>query len=138
MASGLFVFMPTRPLRPCANKSCSGRATHGRHCADHANQQRARTRAKDVRPSASARHYDRKWRKKRADYLRKNPFCKERGCGERATHVDHIVSLADGGADDESNYQGMCHSHHSSKTNRVDGGFGNPKGRGEVKVHDFP
>jgi 5-methylcytosine-specific restriction endonuclease McrA len=41
--------------------------------------------------------------------------------------VDHITArrrfanLAD--ADDDSNLRGLCRSHHSSKTVRVDGGF---------------
>lgn len=131
--------MPTRPLKACAHKSrCSGRATHGRYCARHAAEyQRTKERAPDNRPSAAARGYDRQWRKKRAKYLRKHPFCAESGCSKRATHVDHIVPLAAGGADDESNFQSLCHSHHSIKTNKEDGGFGNPKGRGEVKVHEI-
>lgn len=34
-----------------------------------------------------------------------------------ATDVDHIIPLRDGGAPFErSNLQGLCHSHHSSKT----------------------
>jgi 5-methylcytosine-specific restriction protein A len=39
-------------------------------------------------------------------------------CGEPATDVDHVLRKAAGGADDDSNLQSLCHSHHSAKTAR--------------------
>ena len=48
------------------------------------------------------------------------------------TEVDHIVPLEDGGAMfDEANLQGLCKSHHSSKTARDKANANNhPLGRG--------
>jgi 5-methylcytosine-specific restriction protein A len=43
---------------------------------------------------------------------------------ESAAHVDHRVSLADGGTHDVVNLQSLCHSCHSKKTVAQDGGFG--------------
>ena len=38
-------------------------------------------------------------------------------CGERATDVDHIVELADGGSfHDQSNLRSLCREHHKAKT----------------------
>ncbi len=118
--------MPTAPAKPCAVRSCPGRARNGRYCPDHAHLNK--TRKPDTRPSASARGYDRKWQRIRAQYLRAHPDCVE--CGEPATDVDHIITLADGGTHRWSNLQSFCHRHHSMKTALLDGGFGNEKGGG--------
>ena len=44
-----------------------------------------------------------------------------------ATDVDHIIPV-EGPLDplfwDETNWQSLCHPHHSRKTNAEDGGFG--------------
>lgn len=62
----------------------------------------------------------RRWRAVRARYLAGNPFCvmcESIGLRTRAEHLDHIVRITDGGAPwDESNFQPLCLSHHSSKT----------------------
>lgn len=66
------------------------------------------------------------WRAFRKAYLRDHPTCQVLGCGKKAGHLDHIIARARGGAPlDRSNVQGLCHSHHSSKTAQADGGFGN-------------
>ncbi|MGH6967549.1 MAG: HNH endonuclease [Stellaceae bacterium] len=80
-----------------------------------------------ARPPSSQRGYGAAWRAKRDAYLAAHPWCELAGCGKPATHVDHRVALASGGADDASNYQALCHGHHSSKTARHDGGFGNAR-----------
>lgn len=59
--------------------------------------------------------------KVRGQWLRDNPLCVEctrKGSVTRATEVDHIVPLADGGADDVTNYQSMCVECHKRKTGR--------------------
>jgi len=37
-------------------------------------------------------------------------------CGFPGTDVDHIINLAQGGTDDPSNLQLLCHWHHNKKT----------------------
>jgi len=73
------------------------------------------------RESAAKRGYDRKWRAKRARFLRFHPKC---ACGARASEVDHIVAKRKGGGDDWSNLRAMCKPCHSRKTAAVDGSFG--------------
>ena len=69
------------------------------------------------------------WRACRRDYLKAHGVCATLGCGKRATHVDHIKARRAGGAlFDWRNLQGLCHSDHSRKTSRADGGFGNKQG----------
>ena len=42
------------------------------------------------------------------------------GCTERATEVDHIVPLRQGGTSEADNLQTLCKRHHSRKTARYD------------------
>ena len=110
--------MARKPLGPCKVRTCSGRATHGRYCADHAHLGRRR----DDRPSAARRGYDRKWRRIRAAFIKANPYCAV--CGAPTEEVDHIIPRAVGGSNDWSNLQPLCKIHHSQKTALQDGGFG--------------
>jgi 5-methylcytosine-specific restriction enzyme A len=86
-----------------------------------------------LRGSANDRGYDAAWRKLRAQFLKVNPWCCEAGCGERATQVDHVHSIRERPDLRLSweNLQPMCRGHHSSATNRFDGGFGNPTSDGK-------
>lgn len=70
------------------------------------------------------------WRAARGAYIAQHPTCEEAGCGKPTKHVDHRISRRKGGASlDPRNFKGQCHSHHSAKTARQDGGFGNPESR---------
>lgn len=54
-----------------------------------------------------------------ARLFRKNPLCvrcAERGITRAVDHWDHIIPLELGGADDESNLQGLCIACHNEKT----------------------
>ena len=42
--------------------------------------------------------------------------CKRHGRTTLANLRDHIIPLAEGGADDQSNEQGLCHDCHEEKT----------------------
>ena len=82
------------------------------------------------RPPPSARGYDHSWRKLRASVLACEPLCREcsrQGLCVAAAHVDHIVALERGGANERANLMPLCHSCHSRKTVAVDGGFGNKR-----------
>ncbi|MDD2728311.1 HNH endonuclease signature motif containing protein [Malikia sp.] len=55
----------------------------------------------------------------RAALFAREPLCTEcskHGRVTLATERDHIKPLAEGGADDDSNIQGLCHSCHESKS----------------------
>jgi len=68
------------------------------------------------------------WRRIRTRVLFEQPLCPNHI--DRivpATQVDHIDGNASNNARD--NLQGLCASCHSSKTNREQGGFGNPTPR---------
>jgi 5-methylcytosine-specific restriction protein A len=56
-------------------------------------------------------------------FLKARPFCEL--CGAPSTDVDHRVPRRRGGTDHWANLQALCHPHHSAKTAREDGGFGN-------------
>lgn len=53
--------------------------------------------------------------------FRRAPLCVEctkEGVVRLAVHRDHVIPLAEGGADDESNEQGLCHEHHQAKSSQ--------------------
>lgn len=55
--------------------------------------------------------------------LRQHPLCAEcqkLGIARATDQIDHIVPLAQGGADDDDNVQGLCFEHHAEKTARED------------------
>lgn len=76
--------------------------------------------------------YGRTWRKARDAFIAENPLCVEClavGKTRGATDVDHIVPHRGSWALfwDQTNWQSLCKPHHSAKTAREDGGFGNRK-----------
>jgi 5-methylcytosine-specific restriction protein A len=84
------------------------------------------SQAEQVRGNSAARGYDHRWRARRRVWLMGHPLCvncEQRGIVKAATDVDHVVALSAGGANDEGNYQSLCHECHSIKTVREDGGF---------------
>lgn len=81
------------------------------------------------------RGYNREWRKISKQFLDAHPLCagfdsvcEERGRITPATDVDHIVPHRGNLRIfwDQSNWQALCHTCHSRKTAREDGGFGRP------------
>lgn len=80
-----------------------------------------------TRGTTAERGYDHAWQALRAKHLAVYPACKRCGKVDASNHVDHI--MAHRGDDtfrlDPANLQTLCHSHHSRKTRRHDGGFGN-------------
>jgi 5-methylcytosine-specific restriction enzyme A len=110
--------MPTLPARPCGVPGCPRRAVGQGRCQVH-------QRPEAPRPSPSVRGYGAEWQRIRTAFLRAYPLCCE--CGERATDVDHRVARVQGGTDDWDNLQPLCHRHHSQKTARENGGFGNQR-----------
>ncbi len=61
----------------------------------------------------------RPWRRKReAILLRDNYTCRTCGLVTNDLEVDHIVNLAQGGTEDDSNLQALCVACHKAKTAR--------------------
>lgn len=82
------------------------------------------------RQTSNQRGYGAAWQKARLNYLMLNPLCVECSAEGRvvsANVVDHIIPHK--GDEtlfwDESNWQPLCRTHHSKKTAKQDGGFGN-------------
>lgn len=69
--------------------------------------------------SRHERGYDSKWVRLRAAILLRDMYlcqpCHASGRTTLATEVDHIKRKADGGTDDGSNLQAICHACHSAK-----------------------
>ncbi len=112
--------MPRIPDHPCAHPGCPALVPRGRkYCAEH-----AAIHTEDQRPAA-ARGYGAAWRGARKRYLAAHPMCVEcmkEGRCVKATDIDHIIPHR---GDmklfwDESNWQPLCHRHHSIKTRRED------------------
>ena len=112
--------MPTKPKVPCKHPGCPNLVPVGKkYCDDH-----KPLHPEEIR-SGSSRGYGRQWQKARKQYLEVHPLCVEcmkQGQYVRATDVDHIIPHR-GDPDlfwDQSNWQPLCHSHHSQKTRRED------------------
>jgi 5-methylcytosine-specific restriction protein A len=121
--------MPYAPLSLCLVTGCANLVPRGR-CAEHEAQVRKE------RPSATARGYDREWRKTRDAFLRVHPMCECEECAALpswkrpvATDVDHRDGMGPHGprGHDWSNLAALTHAHHARKTAAQDGGFGRPR-----------
>jgi len=61
----------------------------------------------------------RPWARKREGILLRDPLCVKHlaaGVTIASVEVDHIVPIEQGGSDDDSNLQGLCHDCHAEKT----------------------
>lgn len=110
--------MPQRPPHPCAEHGCPRLVYVGSRCDEH-----RLPRARDSRPNATLRGYGAAWQKKREAWLSLHPWCVDlynihKGQPVRATIVDHIKPLRQGGRDDETNYQSLCVRCNNRKTAR--------------------
>lgn len=115
-----------KPLKPCRKSGCIA-LTSETYCAKHKKEYQA---SKEMeRKTAHERGYTSRWSKASKTYLMHNPWCVaclKDGRYEAATETDHIIPHK-GDAKlfwDKSNWQGLCHSCHSQKTAKEDGGFG--------------
>lgn len=113
--------------RFCAKSGCNQLVDEG-YCERHKKEEHRRYDR--YRESPSKRGYNSKWRTAREGWLRSHPLCVEcerKGLVVLATEVDHIRAHK-GDMNlfwDRNNWQSLCHSCHSAKTVREDGGFGN-------------
>lgn len=112
--------MPMKPKTPCRHPGCPNLVPSGSvYCDEH------RALHPEYVRGASGRGYDSRWQKARKRFLEAHPLCEEclkHGRYTKATDVDHIKAHR-GDKDlfwDMSNWQALCHSCHSRKTNRED------------------
>jgi 5-methylcytosine-specific restriction protein A len=71
------------------------------------------------KPDAPKRMTGRRLQAARKRLFEQNPLCVEcdkRGIVRLATQRDHVVALTNGGADDDSNVQGLCDECHEEKS----------------------
>ena len=76
-------------LRLC---TCGRKVPVTERCECQRRQKRIRDQRHDrTRPSAAARLYGREWRKARAEFLQRHPYCMHNGCDRPATVVHHTI-----------------------------------------------
>lgn len=106
--------MPQAAARPCTHPGCGVLVRDGSsRCPKHPRAQWTK------KPTATKRITGRKLQTVRADLFRRNPLCvecKRNGRVTLATQRDHIIPLAEGGPDDETNEQGLCDDCHDAKS----------------------
>ena len=112
--------MPQKPKISCNHPGCPNLVPVGtKYCDLH------RTLHPEEVRSASSRGYGKRWQQVRKRYLEVHPLCAEcmkQGLYVKASDVDHIIPHR-GDSDlfwDQSNWQPLCHRHHSMKTARED------------------
>ena len=112
--------MPVKQKVPCRHPGCAALVPSGQKYCD-----RHRAQHTEDRRSAAGRGYGAAWQRARRQYLETHPLCvggQKEGRYVKATDVDHIIPHR--GDDrlfwDETNWQALCHKHHSQKTRRKD------------------
>ena len=81
---------------------------------DKRNARLRKLERKDTRTPAE-QGYDKHWRKISKVYRMRRPLC-ELCKASMSKVVDHILPIKDGGGNEESNLQALCHKCHNSKT----------------------
>ena len=112
--------MPSRPKTPCRHPGCAALVPYGtKYCDKH------RSLHPEDNRSANSRGYGTAWNRARKRYLETHPLCVEclkAGRYVKATDVDHIKPHRGDSVLfwDQSNWQSLCHRHHSIKTRNED------------------
>lgn len=105
--------MPMKPKRPCRFPGCP-RLTDGVYCEEHAKLMEQHYE-KFQRGYSTGKRYGRAWKRISDRYVRKHPLCEQclkEGRYVAVEEVHHIVPLAEGGSNDESNLMSLCRSCH--------------------------
>jgi 5-methylcytosine-specific restriction protein A len=105
--------MPVSAPRPCSFTACRVLVRDGSgRCAKH-------PRIAWTRGTPTKRITGRKLQAMRAALFAREPLCvecKRQGRISEATQRDHIIPLAEGGPDDETNEQALCDACHEEKS----------------------
>lgn len=110
--------MPKIPCRAIGCPALVSRADKG-YCDKHAHHRHGWHKSQRGR-TASERGYGQAWRKLRNQIMERDRYlCQVCLANDRytpATEVDHIINKAQGGMDELSNLQAICHACHKTKT----------------------
>ena len=114
--------MPIRPMRPCKHRGCGALVAGGKsYCEAHASEE-VKWQPDALRGNRHVRGYGNAWVKRRERILLRDcglcQVCKHVGRVTIATDVDHIISKARDGTDDDDNLQAICRDCHKAKTAR--------------------
>ena len=120
--------MPRKPKTPCRYPGCPNLVDGGGYCDKH----KAKTEKEYntyFRDKKAQRFYESsEWKRLRASKLAVTPYCEEcfrHGNATKATMVDHIKPIKQGGAPlDIHNLQSLCWSCHSKKSIEEGSRFG--------------
>lgn len=109
--------MPSLAPRLCG---CGRLVAGGQSCVCKAVKRKQDDKA---RGTAAQRGYDAAWKRCRRLYLEQHPLCSVPGCGQRATDVDHRITIAERPDLRLSwgNLRGLCHACHSRHTATTQG-----------------
>jgi len=116
--------MPRKPPTPCRTKGCSRLVSTPGFCPVHDKGWGPRRRLPH-----QAGAYGSDLRKIRAQVIKEQPTCAVEKCSRPSVDVHHRVALQDGGNNERSNLEGLCHPHHSAETLRERRARGQMPGR---------
>lgn len=111
--------MPVSAPRPCSAPHCRTLVRDGSgRCPKHPRELWIKA------ATATKRITGRRLQASRAALFERSPLCAEcerQGRVSEATERDHVIPLAEGGVDDDSNVQGLCAECHAEKSARESG-----------------
>ena len=112
--------LPVRPNTPCRQYGCKALVSPPGYCEAHLANKSGWSRTSTR--SDNERGYGWAWTKTRKRILLRDQGlcqpCLEKNRIAIATEVDHILSKARGGGEDDSNLQAICKRCHQLKTHR--------------------
>ncbi len=127
--------MPRRAKSPCRQAGCPALLDIPGFCDKH-RKEAFKIQKQFVTEDYKERNrfYQRKvWKSARALQLQIEPLCRkcrQQGKLTAAAVVDHVIAIADGGAElDQANLQSLCLPCHNEKTRRDTNKFMTPGGR---------
>ena len=106
--------MPLSSAHPCAEHGCPALVRGQARCPQHARPQWRGT-------TTPARVRGRQLQARRRRLFQRQPLCVvclQQGNETLASIRDHVIPLAEGGRDDETNEQALCQQHSDEKTQR--------------------
>lgn len=107
--------MPYKPKRPCAYPGCGRLAVSGKYCAEHQKVINKRYNQYERDP-ASNKRYGRSWKRIRDRYIKAHPLCEDcekQGKLTAAEEVHHIITVSNGGTNENDNLMSLCQSCHN-------------------------